>query len=652
VRAGSCEARPDLAARARAAKLRDTAPSMSRPSRVDEPPEPPAKRARMRPMSAAHGRLVAWAGPCLVAAAGAALLAWTWRAWPDPVVDFGRELYVAWRLAEGDLLYRDVAWFNGPLSAYTNAFAFRLFGPGLMTLAGVNLVLLAGLTAMLYRLIVRLADRLAACAACLVLLAVFGFGQYVGIANYNWVAPYSHELTHGLFLAFAALSALAAWRDTRRGAWLLLAGLALGLSFLTKVETFVAAAAASAVALAWPRPGGRALAGFAGAALLPPLAAFALLASALAPGEALRATLGAWPWLLDGEVSRLPFYRIGMGVDRPAARLAEMLRWSGGWLLALGPALALACVGRGARALGARLAAFAAVAEIAALAFAGARVDWLAALRPLPLFTLGAAAALAVAARRRPGGRAPLALAFAALAFAMLGKMLLHARVSHYGFALAMPATLLAVVAVVGWLPAWLDRIGAHGVVLRAAALAVLAFASLAHLRETERWLERKTAWVGAGRDAFRADPRGQLVSRAVAHLEAARVRSLVALPEGVMLNYLARIPNPTPYVNFVPPELLFFGEPAWLAALEAHPPEAIALVHKDTSEYGYRFFGRDYAREVARWVESGYRASASFGQEPLQPGSGFGIRIVVRDAGDSGAPQQGVTPPRASAEP
>jgi hypothetical protein len=141
-------------------------------------------------------------------------------------------------------------------------------------------------------------------------------------------------------------------------------------------------------------------------------------------------------------------------------------------------------------------------------------------------------------------------------------------------------------------------------------------------------------------------------MSRAVAHLEAARVRSLVALPEGVMLNYLARIPNPTPYVNFVPPELLFFGEPAWLAALEAHPPEAIALVHKDTSEYGYRFFGRDYAREVARWVESGYRASASFGQEPLQPGSGFGIRIVVRDAGDSGAPQQGVTPPRASAEP
>jgi hypothetical protein len=221
----------------------------------------------------------------------------------------------------------------------------------------------------------------------------------------------------------------------------------------------------------------------------------------------------------------------------------------------------------------------------------------------------------------------------------MLGKMLLHARVSHYGFALAMPATLLAVVAVVGWLPAWLDRAGAHGVVLRAAALAVLAFAGFAHLRETQRWLERKTTWVGEGRDAFRADARGLFVSRAVARLEAAQVQSLVALPEGAMLNYLARIPNPTPYVNFMPPELIFFGEDAWLAALEAHPPEAIALVHKDSSEYGYRFFGRDYAREVARWVGSRYRPVAAFGDDPLQPGSAFGVQLLVREPGASGAP-------------
>ena len=74
----------------------------------------------------------------------ALLLAWTWRSWPDPLVDFGRELYSAWRLAEGELLHRDLAWFNGPLSVWWNAAWFELAGVSFTTLIWVNL----GLTAL------------------------------------------------------------------------------------------------------------------------------------------------------------------------------------------------------------------------------------------------------------------------------------------------------------------------------------------------------------------------------------------------------------------------------------------------------------------------------------------------------------------------
>ena len=58
------------------------------------------------------------------------MIALTWRGWADPLVDFGRELYVPWRLAEGERLYLDIAWFNGPLSQYWNALWFRIFGTG------------------------------------------------------------------------------------------------------------------------------------------------------------------------------------------------------------------------------------------------------------------------------------------------------------------------------------------------------------------------------------------------------------------------------------------------------------------------------------------------------------------------------------------
>src|SRR5215217_4972709 len=81
-----------------------------------------------------------------------AMLAITWRTWPEPVTDFGRELYVPWQLSQGKVLYRDIAYFNGPLSPYFNALIFKLLGPGLMKLASVNIAILIAIEFMLYRL--------------------------------------------------------------------------------------------------------------------------------------------------------------------------------------------------------------------------------------------------------------------------------------------------------------------------------------------------------------------------------------------------------------------------------------------------------------------------------------------------------------------
>ena len=81
---------------------------------------------------------------CFVAVLGAAVaMLWlSWAKWPDPLIDFGRELYVPWMLAGGKVLYRDLLYFRGPLSPYLNALWFVLFGTGLHTLVWMNLVLL------------------------------------------------------------------------------------------------------------------------------------------------------------------------------------------------------------------------------------------------------------------------------------------------------------------------------------------------------------------------------------------------------------------------------------------------------------------------------------------------------------------------------
>ena len=74
----------------------------------------------------------------------------SWRKWLDPIVDYGREVYIPWQLSQGQVLYRDIAYFNGPLSPYFNALVFKTFGVGLMSLAWVNIAILGGLTFLIH----------------------------------------------------------------------------------------------------------------------------------------------------------------------------------------------------------------------------------------------------------------------------------------------------------------------------------------------------------------------------------------------------------------------------------------------------------------------------------------------------------------------
>ena len=153
------------------------------------------------------------------------------------------------RLTQGEVLYRDLAFIGGPLSLYFHAFLFRLFGVSLTTLIGANLCVLAVITALLWWIFRRSGTAWSATIVTVFFLAVFAFGQYGLIANYNYVCPYRHEVTHGLALGLANVACLIRYRETRRTRWLLAGGCFLGLVVLTKVEMMLAAGLTTAVAL-------------------------------------------------------------------------------------------------------------------------------------------------------------------------------------------------------------------------------------------------------------------------------------------------------------------------------------------------------------------------------------------------------------------
>ena len=133
----------------------------------------------------------------LVALIGA-LAFWSFGKWTDPVIDFGYELYVPWRLSEGDVLYREIAYRNGPLSSYWNALLFSIFGVSIRTLVVANLAILCATTGLLFALLERVATRYAALLGTALFLTVCAFSQYGNVGNYNFVTPYQRADTRCL----------------------------------------------------------------------------------------------------------------------------------------------------------------------------------------------------------------------------------------------------------------------------------------------------------------------------------------------------------------------------------------------------------------------------------------------------------------------
>lgn len=584
------------------------------------------------------------AGPIAIAATAAALVSWTWGTWPDVTIDFGRELYVAWRVAEGDTLYRDLAHVQGPLSPWLNGLWFHVFGASLRTLVVANLVALAILSALCYGLLARIGSRFGATIALGVFLAMFAFPRLLVTGNYNFVCPYRQEVTHGVVLVTGAIHGFAVFLRQRSPRALAASGLLLGLAFLGKPEIFAAGLGAVAVGLAatlWRERATWAHAMRMAAWLVAPLAAVvatavAALGAELSWAEAAQGVFGPWRAAGSSAFASSRVYTRSMGLDLVHAR--RLLVVCGAWTLCLGPCVVLARHVRPAP--GARRGAM--IATLC-LALGGALValvpleSWLDALRPLPLFVAALAAAAGVRAvsgrDARPASDVTLlTLTLGTFALLLLPKLLGFARAYHYGFALAMPGTLLLVVALVDWVPSWIARHGGAPATFRLPALVAIALVVAQHLAVARVWITAQEHTVGEGPDAFLADHRGPVVREALAIIarEVGPDETLLVLPEGLMLNYLSRRRNPIPFSELMPTEVAFYGEGAIQDALRAHPPDFVALVHKDTSEYGMRHFGRDYGNGIMAWLRDHYRTVAVVGDPPLVDDR-FGIQVLER---------------------
>jgi hypothetical protein len=171
--------------------------------------------------------------------------------------------------------------------------------------------------------------------------------------------------------------------------------------------------------------------------------------------------------------------------------------------------------------------------------------------------------------------------------------------------------------------------------ILIAGVISVVAYNSM-------QFYSYHTFPVGEGDDQFfsidqNLSPTGLLVEQARQFLEMDKIQnnvhSLLVLPEGVMLNYLARLPNPTSYYFFAPFVLANGRINDILQAFNTSPPDRIVVISRDMREFGVGRFGDspEHGQKLIEFIVQNYEAINSFGyNDPLDPDR-FGFVVFAR---------------------
>jgi hypothetical protein len=550
----------------------------------------------------------------------ALLAAWflhaSWRKWPDPIIDSGPQCYNTWRVSLGALPYHDFHWNYGPLSILCNALLFKCLGPGVMVLAAANLAIYAAIVALGY-LAFRMAwGPLAAFAAGAVFISVFSFSMLNTVGNYNYVLPYSNETTHGMLLILLTAFVMERWCRGPSGATAFLLGLGGGIAVVLKPEFMLATGLLGLAALfircrQHQPPGGR-----------------------------------EWGWILAGLI--LPVLLVAAWFARRESWPAAWVDSSQAWLAVLvsrsGPGFidqsGYDGFNHGWRNLGWEL-----IFSLNAALLLGAiwAVGWLAnrPWRPL-LRWIAALGALALASMFDMGGgfeigpsfpgliavvlvifsfrwqrewrqngrtqpRTIMALALILLAAAMLTRMVLRARINHFGFIQAALAGMVLTAVIVAEIPRWTGT----GLLGRRIALlgflVMLAMGSMAVVTESAGNHVLQYQPVADGADRFYAfgpavDETGAVVQWCVERMKTAKPSdTLLVLPEGVMINYLSRHERPMPEFTD--------NEPEYIKQLAQVRPDYVIVIWGDQRDGGINRFGDpgQPGEKIEQWLRTHY---------------------------------------------
>jgi hypothetical protein len=565
----------------------------------------------------------------------AVLVYLTWGNWGSLRIDTGRELYVPQEIVRGRLLYRDLWYPYGPLAPYLNAAAFRIFGVHLNTLYFLGLTLTLGAALLLHAIARRFVGPLAAFVGAEAFLL-----QACRPGAFNYVLPYSSAATYGSLFGLIFLYLILRHTVTRSQPALMLAGFAAALALLCKIEFGAGCFLTMTFVLCAEWRGDRSRR-FVQAVLKP-----------LLPGSVLVAVVYAgfiWtaqPSSFFGDSSHTFSHTLkwvrGQGLRFDGLEIATLIA-TGALAMVFWCGLALATARIVSRP---RTVVSCALIPLILLALflpfsshlsQGMGAGFLTLLVfPLGMYFL--VLGLFVWAMRsvRTGIFGLHAFPLAVTSFyALAVGIRIFAQVAPFDYALYFnPVLFLAFLVLITRLVKYLLRAYAP----RSIALAlifVMSYEALALAVTLSPWLRTHKSLLQTPRGTiYGSESVVASYTKVLGFLnEQSRLgRKVLILPEEVMLYFLSASSAPTRWYVLTPGILKSQAdEERYIAAIDSAHVEYILLSNRDTSEYGFDYFGIDYCKSVYAWIEENYRVEGEFGQFRRGTGAGFGMLIYRR---------------------
>ena len=547
--------------------------------------------------------------------------------WGYAIVDSGREWIVPDVLTRGELLYRDVVYWFGPLTPYLQALLFRIFGATFQTLVLSGILASLAVLAALYAALRRVTGReeailTSALAIPLLIFMPAAGGAILGMGYRMW-----HAAAFTLWAVAVAVSPR--WSPVRAAA----IGTLCALAGLCRTEWGLAAMGAVIVVAAvrdrfrprFLRDVARAgivfLAVFGGV-----LVVFIRLAGA-------RAVLQEGHLLLTGLPPETRRFLLNMsGFHDPLGGFIRLLfsfaLWAGLFLL-----IEVMATFRSDRdRLRRRLPWLAGIAVLLWVYHDYSGWPRYALTSAAPAIGLAAViVGMVLALRGTSRVRSAALVGFGSLALILSYRKLFSIADSPY----VAPPLLFALISGAGLLHECVltqqtrqNRVrlaGWHRVAL--ACLVCLSFLDRMTVYEQD---DRVAVPGTGGMLSEKSDSVRTLTLLAqTIRQKTAPGPGLVVIPEGELLNYLSSRRNPIPHKLYLPGYLTPDNEQTIVAELDHARPEAIVILDRETPEYGRRFFGKDYGRTVAAWIRNNYDLVPFDRRRAVPPESG--ARLFLR---------------------